>query len=135
MPKQGIIVTGDKELDRAIAQFEINVQKKAIRKATRESTKIIKDDAKQLAPIDTGALTAAIKVRAIRRTRQNKIGHRVTVNENLFKGDEFYGGFQELGTKFMEADPYLRPALYSNQETVRKAFRINLTAEIKALGK
>lgn len=64
MAKQGIIVTGDKQLDRVLANLEPKMQKKHIKKATREVAKQVMARARQLTPVKTGALAASYQVRA-----------------------------------------------------------------------
>lgn len=127
-----IIITGVKEIDDKLHKFEGKVQKKALRKATRAAAKFVRDDAKALAPHDTGQLEASIKVKAIKRQR-GKIGHAVMTGEGLFKGETFYGGFVELGTQRMRADPYLRPALYGNEKETLARFRVEMKKAIDEL--
>lgn len=133
MPQQAIIVTGDKEINRNLARFEANVQKKAIRKATRQAAKFVLADARAMAPRDTGLLESSLKVRAIRRTRTGKVGHSVQTGERTFGGETFYGAFQELGTRYMQEDPFMRPALWSNEMPVKQEFINEIRAEIARL--
>ena len=71
--------------------------KKIVRKATRLAAReIILPQARNNAPVRSGALKRAIKVKAITRSR-SAVGVRVTIGENDFQGDQFYGSFQELG--------------------------------------
>lgn len=125
MPKDDFNLISDiAELDRKLAELPKKLRNKGATKATRAAAKIVLVDAKQLVPHDTGALEASIKVRARKRSRRNKgtVGHSVTTSEGLFKGDEFYGGFVELGTEKWEGDPYLRPAIWGNQIRIKQEF-------------
>lgn len=129
--KINIIVTGDKKLDRALRHLEKNVQRKFARKAMRKAAKdVILPEARARVPVDTGALERSLVVRAARRSRRG-IGVEVRTRDGLFAGDEFYGGFQELGTKHMPADPYLRPALYGNEAKIRGLFIDDMNELIK----
>jgi len=94
---------------------------KALRKGLRAGTKVMAKDAKANAPVHQGAyppgrkdrkpgtLKAAIKVRAMKRSRKGP-GYRMTD----FTGPNYYGAFQEYGTKKQKARPYLRPAFDRN---------------------
>lgn len=92
-------LTGNKELDKFFRTFPMKVQKKVVRKPLRDGSKIIADAAKANAPSAGGLLRKAIKVRAAKRSRKNK--NLVTVRPQIgagdFKGETFYGAFQEYG--------------------------------------
>lgn len=123
-------VTGVKELDAVMKEFTPAVQKQILRSATRQAAKPVMELARAWAPHETGALERSIKVRALKRSRKNKdtVGARVVTSEsdNLFQGDQFYGAFQEFGTKHMPANPYLAPAMAGSESTVRGAFQTAL---------
>lgn len=129
-----IDVEGAPELARTLATMEPRVAKKLTRKAMREASKLVKDDAKRRVPVDSGKLKRAIVVRALKRSR-SRFGTQVQTKDGFFKGDSFYGGFIELGTKKMPARPYLRPALYDNEAKVRQKFVESLREFIREEGK
>ena len=129
---RAVVITGDKEIDKSLSQFEAKIQRKTLRKASKTAANLILRDAKTLVPHETGLLEASLKVRPVRKSR-TRIGHSVTTREGLFQGNEFYGGFVELGTENMEADPYLRPALYTNQEAAKLIYKNELRAELRRL--
>lgn len=135
----GVHLTGDKALMRSFKGLTPALQRKALRPATREVAKAAKAHAAAHAPEDTGAMVASLKVRtaATRRTGKggrrvtirkfkDMVGHGVYVGEGLFRGDQFYAGFIEFGTKprqtksganrgrIDEQDTaFLRPALFA----------------------
>jgi len=79
--------------------LEPKVRKKIIRQAIRPAMKIVQRDAIARAPRgESGLLKKSIKVRAFKRSR-TKIGVSVSTAKGWFKGDAFYGGFQEWGWK------------------------------------
>jgi HK97 gp10 family phage protein len=146
----GVLVTGDKALDRVLRGMPVKLQKKLSRKATRKAAKdIILPDAKNRVPVDFGELEESLTVTAIKRSRY-KFGHQVGTKEGHFRGDQFYGAFLEFGTKERfhkpkgdaksssidthkgqgkyvgSIEPYkftfLRPALYDNSDQVRDAY-------------
>ena len=110
-------------------KLENNVQKKAVRKALRAGGNLIRKDARNRAPVDTGELLRSIKVRALSRSR-NSFGVTVKTGEGFFKGDQFYSGFIEFGTHKIEAQPFLRPAFDANVDAVLNAVRRELRAAI-----
>jgi len=58
--------------------------------------------AKRLAPVDTGRLRSSIT---------HEVGHDIRGLVGFVGSDVHYAIYQELGTRFMHAQPYLRPAL------------------------
>jgi HK97 gp10 family phage protein len=127
-----IDVIGAPELKAVLAALEPKVAKKLTRQAMRKAQKIVLADAKRLVPVDTGQLKKSLSIRALKRSR-SRFGVSVQTKEGLFKGEQFYGGFIELGTKKMQARPYLRPALYDNEARVREVFAGSLRELIREL--
>lgn len=89
------IIAGLRELSKSEA-------KKVMRKATRAGAKVMQPAVKSLAPVASGALRKAIKVRSIPRSRRwvgatVRVGNQV--GDNLHSGDQWYGGPIELGWK------------------------------------
>ena len=100
-----IILTGDKETDRALASLEKNIQRKFTRQALRKAQKdIVLPEARARAPHDTGRLERSLTVRASKRSRRG-IGMEVQTRDGMFAGETFYGAMQEFGTKRMAAQP------------------------------
>lgn len=94
-------LTGNRRLDRLFQTLPVKVQKKVLRKPLREAAKVIQKQAKRNAPKDTGLLRRSLRVRAGRRSRRFKNTVRIVVitGEGFFKGETFYGAFQEFGWK------------------------------------
>lgn len=147
-----IAVEGDKVLENMLNRLETNLKKKALRKATRESARVVQAHAKALAPVDSGQLKKAIRVRSKRRSRKPTIGHQVWVGDKWFKGDQFYAAFVEFGTKErftkttgrartrteqsrprgkMKPRPFLRPAAMRSKAQAIKLFRDALERAVK----
>lgn len=94
-----MVITGDKKVNALLKGLPIVMQRKIIREAARESIKPLLPLAQLAAPRRSGALERSMAVRAVVRSRK-RIGARITNRQgNLFKGREFYGGFQEWGWK------------------------------------
>lgn len=131
----GVIVTGDEALDKLLATLTPKLQKKLSRQATRKSAKdIVLPEARNRVPVDTGDLDDSLTVRAVKRSR-NKIGHMVATKDGFFKGDQFYGGMIEFGTKERahksgksvgSIQPhkfaFLRPAIYDNEARIKSMY-------------
>lgn len=93
-----IKITGIKETDNAIKELGKNLSKKIMRKSMREALKPVQQACKQNAPVDRGNLKKAIKIKAMKKSRKG-FGVKVEIGEGDFKGDTFYGAFQEWGWK------------------------------------
>ncbi|AMW13316.1 hypothetical protein A4E84_29770 [Streptomyces qaidamensis] len=74
--------------------WELEIQREADRKA-EQITEEVAEDARRLAPVDTGHLRASIRPE----------GNRVIAEAD-------YASHVELGTEEQRAQPFLRPALY-----------------------
>ena len=155
---RGVYVEGFAELDVALAKFIPKLSKKAIRHGSREAAKIVAADARSRAPVgdydeggyfwkkrEPGQLKKNITVRAMRRSRTTQ-GHAVTVGKTLFVGDQFYGGFVEMGwtltgrrragrpqIRYIPPQPFLRPALYDNQHLVVSTFVLETKKKLASI--
>jgi HK97 gp10 family phage protein len=138
----GVHVTGIKELDKVFADMNLGMQKKALRPATREVAKMVLAQAKAEVPEDTGLLQSELRIRAKKRSRKypQTVGMTVGFRDDLFKGDTFYAGFMEFGTKERQHKKsgkrvgkidetrfaFLRPALWSYPEKKLAVFQARL---------
>lgn len=134
------VISGEAELDRKIRRLVMGEGPKSVngaaRKATRAAAKIVLEDAKSSVAHDTGKLESSLTVRTAskRSKRKNFVGHTITTREGMFESGRFYGGYLEYGTKNMDADQYLRPALYGNEDRVRSVFLTTFRGLIEAAG-
>ena len=140
--KQGgtqMILTGDRQLDKKLRRLEFDVQKKLVKKATKEAvTEIVLPDVQSEVPRDFGTLADMLKVRATRGRRgKNQFGHAVTT-----KRDGFYGTFVEFGTEdrfhasgrwvgAVSPKNWMRPALYNNADRLLTHFKASLRKFLK----
>jgi len=81
---------------------------KAVAEGLAEAAEKIKDDAKEFAPVDTGALQKSIR-RSDVSLINPKTGREVD-----------YAAYQEFGTSRTPPQPYMRPALEKNREGIRR---------------
>lgn len=123
-------ITGDKEIDALLKNLEVKVANKFVRQGLRRVAKdIVLPDAKRQAPVDTGQLEKSLTVRAGRRSRT---GPSYTVVSRPRGGVDqaHYAWSVEFGTKHMQADPFLRPALYGNRDAITKLLSDDLWDQI-----
>ena len=98
------------------------VSSETVTKALSAGAMIIETKAKLICPVDTGALKASIQ--AQKPVLFKKGGYvEVIVSAE-------YGIYVEYGTKFMGAQPYLRPGTYENVEQVNNAMSNIMGIEI-----
>jgi HK97 gp10 family phage protein len=90
-----IDIKGFKELDEALKEFPIKLQKNIIKDATKEGAKVIKRAAIAMAPVGkTGKLRRAIKIGIGKKRRNvNTITYIVGLNKDM----AWYGRLVEMG--------------------------------------
>lgn len=77
----------------------------------------IADDARAACPVDTGALKASIYTRMRPDGKAVQIGADAPARGRLGQGqlDYTYALYVEMGTRYMHAQPFLRPALWTKR--------------------
>ena len=98
----GVIVTGNRDIDRRFQTLPRRVQRKVLRSATRKAAKPVLETAKTLVRMgETRKLKRSLKIRAMKRSRRrpDTVGVRVMTGKEFFQGETFYGAFQEFGWK------------------------------------
>lgn len=93
-----------------------NIQKNVMVGAIRAGANVVRDEARRLAPIDTGNLRKSI-ASIKRKGDKNTIQFSVTPSRGG-KNNGWYAHFLEFGTSKMTAKPFLRPAFESQQDEV-----------------
>lgn len=141
-----IVLTGDKALNRKLQRLAGPVAKKIVRQAARIAVKPVLSAARNTVPVRSGKLRRAIKIRALPRSR-TRVGVRVTLGDQEFTGETFYGGFQEWGWKTGKRNSttaarrqipgrhFLLRAAESQRETALKIYAREISAKIRALAK
>lgn len=139
-----MVLTGDRELNRKLQTLKGPKQKKAVRKASRESLKPLASATSRAAPRRSGLLARSVKVRALKRSRK-RVGARVTIGEGSFKGRTFYGGFIELGRKTgkrgsahrrqVEENDFMRRTAKRKRQSVLADYRQRLKGHIIQLAR
>lgn len=108
-----ITITGDKKIKAKLRTFSQRAKRKVAARALRKVGRPIMDTAKYLVPKDTGILEGSINLEPL--SDRSSVGVRVTAEAD-------HAAYQEFGTKNMEANPFLLPALIEQQGGVKKGF-------------
>ena len=127
-----IEVTGLGDLNQVFVDLPIKMQNKLERKAIREITKAITlPRARVNVHVRSGVLRRSLKVRAMshKAKRHHNLlrsdpGHKVTSSghDSLFRGEAFYGGFTEFGTKYQPAQGWMAAAYRESQIPARDKY-------------
>ena len=80
-----------------------------VEQGMRDAAKLVESKAKQLVPVDTGALKASIDYEL------KRVG--TSYRASVF-ATEHYALLIEFGTRNANAQPYLRPALFNNRQDI-----------------
>ena len=137
---KAITVTGVKALDRALANLEPKLQKKALRQASRKATKYVQKEVKRLSPKQTGVLQRAYRVRTVAkrggtRAQRAQIGTAVVTSRAWLKADKFYAPYVELGTRQKTSRRHLRKGLFESERVVFAVFRGELYSATKVIAR
>ena len=108
-------VEGFDELNAALRAVGDRATGILLRNAAEEGAKIIADEARRLAPRDTGALAEGIGLQP-GRIQQGRAVFSVGYGKR-----QWYGRLVEYGTKFIAARPFLRPAFEAKAQAAREA--------------
>lgn len=99
------------DLERKFNQQGHVLRRKILTKAVKAGADVIREKAEQLAPRDTGQLAASELVKVIGAdSNAAEVVARIGPTRSTF-----YGIFQEFGTAFHPAQPFLQPALDQSQ--------------------
>lgn len=134
-------LTGFKELADALKQLPQRVARKHLRGSTSKGAAVVRNEARLLAPKDTGEMSKDIQVKRertegdhiasfsvyVRVGRKSRLAGRA---RNVDK-DSFYWIFQEFGTAKKAAQPFLRPAFESKKEEAVDAIGAELDKRIQ----
>jgi HK97 gp10 family phage protein len=111
-----IVVTGVKEIDRALKELEPKIQRKVLRQAMRSGMKLVYQEAVQRVPILSGLLKKNVKLRAMKRSR-NRQGLLVQIKSDpgFYKTSKagnvaWYPAAVEFGHGTVPPHPFMRPA-------------------------
>lgn len=127
---------GTEPLQDQLEALGAEVAQKALAKVARAAFEVVLETARSLAPIESGELRDSIKISVVRPGGGDSV---VVVGLKIGQGPNPGDGgdpaarrwhFIELGTAFMAAHPFLRPALDQNAARVVQLLEEGLAAEI-----
>lgn len=107
---EGAKVLGIEELVRRLEAIDRNTRGVLLERAALAGAEPIRKSAEAKAPRRRGVLAAGIGTEVVKRSTRG-----VTVRIG-FRKEDFYGMFQELGTRNHAAQPFLRPAIDEQKE-------------------
>ena len=122
-------IKGLKQLSAELKRLPDKLRGKTLDNAAAAGARVIRDRAKNTyVPVDTGALKASI---VVRKDRELSGKNYSTYNVGYLKKKAPYGGFVELGTSKMAPQPYLRPAIETEQNNAIDAVAVVLRKKLK----
>lgn len=92
------------------AVFAAVSQQPKVKKQLRELANKVRDDARRMAPKETGALRRSIKVENSYDPATRTVTYRIGWDKRI----AFYGPLVEYGTEKERPRPHLRPAAHRN---------------------
>lgn len=135
-----IRIEGLRELRANLLKLTDRTAKNVLNRAVNAGARIIRDEAKQNAPVDSGKLKRNI-ITAKRRAPKGSANFVVTVREKGKADDPknaFYARFLEFGTAKFPAAPFMAPAFENKKreaiQAIGKALGEGIEAEAKKEG-
>lgn len=125
-----IEIKGVDELVAKLKRLKADVGRRRIVKMIREAADIFVEEMSKKAPVDPSS-DVHLKDNIIRRVVDKRVD---TAKAHIGPAggdatgarDVFYGMFQELGTKFFPAQPFIRPAFDAKKDDIEKKISIDL---------
>ena len=136
--KVGLTIHGGRELEAKLQQLDRTTAKKYTRQALRAGAAVIRKEARDNAPVESGQLKRAIRTRA-GRTKKGSVSVLVSASSKWYSGDEFYAAFQEFGFKAgrtqVEGKHFLQNAAESKKDEAARVVTERLRELIEGEGK
>jgi len=138
-------VSGLSELTRTLEGMAANVQRNALRRAVSSGAAIIRNEAKERAPVRTGEMRRDIQMKRERTADAQIATYAVYVRSGKksrlagkarnVERDSFYWRFVEFGTSKQAAQPFMRPAFEAKKNEAVDTIKATLIARIAELTK
>lgn len=124
-------IKGLEQLISKLNNLPEKLEKKVIRAAVRKGAILVRDKAREKAPVKTGTLKKSIKIRS-NKVANGIISFKIGPTNDKKKGtDVFYGRFIEFGTSKMAAKPFMRPALDESETEVLNVVIDNIKSKLE----
>lgn len=124
-----VTITGLKALEQKLRDEPKNVAKRTLRRAAKDASEIWENAISERAPAMTGFLRSQITMSS--KAKGGDEGSLQVIVGPSKKA--YYGIFQEFGTRFQKANPFMRPAFESTKDEVLNTFVEDLKHELNAL--
>lgn len=145
MSTSSVKITGTKEVEAVFKALPKVIQNRIIREGIVQAARLVRDSARFIVPVATGALKRSIKVRTPRRKRRGQIRRKVAAGTDektkayarlIERGNEMYTGanaktVKQMAQKTRVAQPYLEPALHGNEEEIHRLIAQSVEEGIK----
>lgn len=119
-------IYGAQKLMARLVRLEKALDPAAI-KGVKEVAKAIRDDAKEMCPVDTGSLQKSIRVGAYAKPAGHTHSVRVTAGGHVTnpksKRKVDYASYVEFGTSKQRSQPFMRPAIVKHRRDLAKAIK------------
>ena len=132
-------IEGLKELERKMISLGPEISKKALRGALVAGAVVIREEAKRIAPVNTGRLRRAMYIKRMPKT--NPLAEQVIfgvrhgrkmIKRNL---DAYYWSFLEFGTKFIKRGEFIQNSFKHKRNEALRRFKDVLAKKISTLVK
>lgn len=122
---------GFKELAAAMRELGPRIARNTLRRSVSSAAAIIRNEAREKSPVDTGEMKKDIMIKRERDTKGEMSARyavfvrsgkksRLAGKKRDVNRDSFYWRFVEFGTSKMSAKPFLRPAFEAQKENAVK---------------
>jgi HK97 gp10 family phage protein len=131
-----------KDVEKLVADLKRipkNSSRRALGKAAKAGAKPIETSAKKHAPVDTGKLESSIRSKFAYQSSNRATVHIGSNMKPQGKSRHSYDYYQEFGTSFHPAQPFMRPAVDEQKDKAvdetRKELEKAVLEEVKRLGR
>lgn len=149
-------VKGLKDLNEALLKLPLQVRQRPLRSAAAAAAKVIRDEARNRAPVDSGVLRSEIvhtrsksesregsevwyvTVRFKKKKYVNSVGNRLLdrVGKSYgADGNAYYWKFLEFGSSKQRPKPFLRPAFDGSRTQALEMFKKRLAQSIARIAR
>jgi HK97 gp10 family phage protein len=126
-------IDGLDRLEQVLEQLAPREAKLALRRAAKAGMKIVQEAIEEHAPRDTGHLAESINIGSeVGGGDGDDATGSIAVKVGP-AGDAYYALFQEFGTRFQQAQPFMTPAYEENKDAVIETCVTELQTQLNNL--
>lgn len=125
-----VVITGVKAIDRRMKMLPDRLKKKVIRQAIRKALKPVQVAVKAQAPVASGQTKRAVRIRAVKSKKRDRIALEVKIGAGDYKGDQYYAAFVQYGHNIarprgnvighVQENPFMSRAFLATAGTARQ---------------